>query len=75
MSLRMCEIARAQEKEDASAEAAAERICAARKRLPIEHPLHVPRFPETFCSQCGASLGPGDAGVSHCDEHAEGLES
>lgn len=29
-----------------------------------------PRFPMTYCSQCGEELGPGDAGVSHCDEHA-----
>jgi hypothetical protein len=29
----------------------------------------VSRFPQTFCSQCGASLGPGDEGASHCDQH------
>lgn len=29
----------------------------------------MPRFEETYCSQCGKSLGPGDSGVSHCDEH------
>jgi len=28
-----------------------------------------PRFADTFCSQCGMSLGPGDAGVSHCSDH------
>jgi len=28
-----------------------------------------PRFPETFCSQCGKSLGAGDSGVSHCGDH------
>ena len=28
-----------------------------------------PRFPMTYCSQCGAELGPGDAGVSHCSDH------
>lgn len=28
-----------------------------------------PRFKETFCSQCGKSLGPGDSGVSHCHQH------
>jgi hypothetical protein len=27
------------------------------------------RFPETFCSQCGAGLGPGDEGVSRCADH------
>ena len=28
-----------------------------------------PRFPQTYCSQCGASLGPGNEGVSHCGDH------
>ena len=28
-----------------------------------------PRFPETFCSQCGEGFGPGDGGVSHCANH------
>lgn len=28
-----------------------------------------PRFPTTYCSQCGCELGPGDAGVSHCSDH------
>lgn len=28
-----------------------------------------PRFPKTFCSQCGSDLGPGDSGVSSCREH------
>lgn len=28
-----------------------------------------PRFQMTYCSQCGAELGPGDAGVSHCADH------
>ena len=27
------------------------------------------RFPETYCSQCGLALGPGDEGVSHCEDH------
>ncbi len=27
------------------------------------------RFPKTYCSQCGAELGPGDAGVSCCCDH------
>lgn len=31
----------------------------------------VKRFPATRCSQCGADLGPGDAGVSHCSDHIE----
>lgn len=26
-------------------------------------------FAETWCSSCGASQGPGDEGVSHCDMH------
>ena len=29
-----------------------------------------PKFPETYCSQCGQNLGPGDSGVSHCRDHA-----
>ena len=29
----------------------------------------MPRFQETFCSQCGAGFGPGDAGYSHCVDH------
>lgn len=28
-----------------------------------------PRFAETFCSQCGVLLGPGDSGVSDCSSH------
>lgn len=32
------------------------------------------RFEATSCSQCGRDLGPGDAGVSHCDEHGELLD-
>jgi hypothetical protein len=27
------------------------------------------RFAETFCSQCGKSLGPGNSGLSHCKDH------
>jgi hypothetical protein len=27
------------------------------------------RYVETWCSECGDDLGPGDSGVSHCDEH------
>lgn len=28
-----------------------------------------PRFPMTYCSQCGSEQGPGDEGVSHCSDH------
>ena len=28
-----------------------------------------PRFPETSCSQCGGSFGPGDHGYSDCRDH------
>lgn len=28
------------------------------------------RYPETSCSQCGKTFGPGDHGFSHCDNHA-----
>lgn len=28
------------------------------------------RFANTSCSQCGRDLGPGNAGTSHCDQHA-----
>lgn len=27
------------------------------------------KFPDTFCSQCGESFGPGDSGYSHCQDH------
>lgn len=30
-----------------------------------------PKFPETFCSQCGAEFGPGDHGYSHCENHRD----
>jgi len=29
-----------------------------------------PKFAETYCSQCGQNLGPGDSGVSDCRDHA-----
>lgn len=29
----------------------------------------MPKFKETFCSQCGGAFGPGDSGFSHCDQH------
>ena len=28
-----------------------------------------PRHAMTYCSSCGAELGPGNAGVSHCSDH------
>lgn len=28
------------------------------------------RFPKTYCSQCGGEFGPGNAGFSHCSDHA-----
>ncbi len=28
-----------------------------------------PRFAMTTCSSCGAELGPGNAGISHCYDH------
>ena len=31
--------------------------------------VRTPRFPETFCSQCGKGFGPGDSGYSHCHQH------
>ncbi|TIT90357.1 MAG: hypothetical protein E5W41_00060 [Mesorhizobium sp.] len=27
-----------------------------------------PKFPATFCSQCGRGFGPGDHGFSHCED-------
>lgn len=29
------------------------------------------RFPETWCSQCGQSLGSGNSGLSHCIDHRQ----
>ena len=29
----------------------------------------MPKFPETSCSQCGGSFGPGNHGFSHCSQH------
>jgi DnaJ-class molecular chaperone len=31
----------------------------------------MPRFEQTFCSQCGGSFGPGDSGFSHCADHTQ----
>lgn len=32
------------------------------------------RFPETWCSQCGRSLGPGNHGLSHCIDHRDRMK-
>jgi hypothetical protein len=29
----------------------------------------MPKFNETYCSQCGGAFGPGDHGYSRCDHH------
>jgi hypothetical protein len=34
----------------------------------------MPKFAETFCSQCGRTFGPGDHGYSHCQDHHPGSE-
>lgn len=30
---------------------------------------HIPRFAQTFCSQCGGEFGPGNHGFSYCEHH------
>ena len=40
-------------------------------KLYIATAMRGPRFAHTYCSQCGCELGPGDAGVSHCSDHAD----
>src|SRR3990167_11013426 len=30
-----------------------------------------PRFSNVSCSQCGNDFGPGDSGVSHCENHKD----
>lgn len=30
------------------------------------------KFAHTYCSQCGADIGPGNAGVSDCRDHRDG---
>lgn len=30
----------------------------------------LPRFPHTYCSNCGKEFGPGDHGYSYCESHA-----
>jgi hypothetical protein len=32
-------------------------------------PQAAPRFAQTYCSQCGVAVGPGDSGVSRCRDH------
>lgn len=32
--------------------------------------IHSFRFLQTYCSQCGGEFGPGNAGFSHCSDHA-----
>jgi len=29
----------------------------------------MPKFEQTYCSQCGQEFGPGDSGFSHCTTH------
>lgn len=31
----------------------------------------IAKFGRTYCSQCGGEFGAGDAGYSHCADHAE----
>lgn len=31
----------------------------------------MPKFENTYCSQCGAEFGPGDHGYSHCSDHID----
>ena len=38
-------------------------------RSPSNAGVAQPRFPMTYCSQCGCELGPGNAGVSSCKDH------
>ena len=37
----------------------------------IARATDTPRFSETWCSQCGKALGPGDHGESHCKDHVD----
>jgi len=30
---------------------------------------NTPKFPATYCSQCGGEFGPGESGYSHCHDH------
>lgn len=36
----------------------------------IAQPMVSPRFENVSCSQCGQEFGPGNAGFSHCEDHA-----
>ncbi len=50
-----------------------DRIPAALAQAAIEELRYRPdqhaRFAMTYCSQCGSEQGPGDSGVSHCEDH------
>lgn len=35
----------------------------------------LPRFAQTYCSQCGRSFGPGNHGFSSCRSHRPALDS
>lgn len=37
--------------------------------FPKEGKNTVPKFSNVSCSQCGEDLGPGDEGVSRCNDH------
>ena len=37
--------------------------------------MTTPRFPVTYCSQCGGAFGPGDHGYSHCSGHTAGMSA
>jgi hypothetical protein len=41
-----------------------------RRRAKLELERSAPKYQKTWCSQCGLELGPGDHGVSHCQDHA-----
>ncbi|MBU0944482.1 MAG: hypothetical protein KKE53_08515 [Proteobacteria bacterium] len=38
----------------------------------VEPDEDAPRFPHTYCSQCGGEFGPGNHGYSHCESHRKG---
>lgn len=33
-----------------------------------------PKFANTYCSQCGLDLGPGNHGLSHCEDHQKEID-
>ncbi|VWB83162.1 hypothetical protein BLA13014_03835 [Burkholderia aenigmatica] len=41
----------------------------ARRIAAADRGIVAPRYRMTYCSSCGAELGPGNAGVSHCSDH------